>query len=102
MRILQINTVCDKGSTGRITRELADFYEKEGHECYIAFGYGKTTYSNSFKIGGKLENLFHNAFYTRLLGLHGYGTRRGTLKLLNWIAKMNNIRFNFVNPVKQL
>ena len=104
MRILQVNTVCDIGSTGRIARELADFYEKQGHECYIAFGYGKSTYKKSFKIGGKFENLFHNVFYTRLLGLHGYGTKRGTRKLLKWISEikpniihLGNLHANYIN-----
>ena len=65
MKILQINSVCDFGSTGRTTRELADYIEKQGHECYVAYGHGTTTYHNSFKIGSKWENHFHNAFYTQ-------------------------------------
>ena len=74
MKILQINSVCDFGSTGRTTRELADFLQENGHECFVAYGHGTSTYQNSFKIGTVLENHFHNAFFTRLLGLQGYGT----------------------------
>lgn len=85
MRILQINSVCDRGSTGHIARDIADILLENGHECYIAYGYGTATYPYSFKIGGKWENHFHNAFYTRMLGLHGYGTKRGTKKLIDWI-----------------
>ena len=69
MRILQINSVCDKGSTGRTTRELADFLEGNGHECYVAYDHGTTTYKKSFKIGGVLENHWHNLLYARFLGL---------------------------------
>lgn len=104
MKILQINSVCDFGSTGRTTRELADYLEQQGHECYVAYGQGNTTYHRSFKIGGKWENHFHNAFYTRLLGLHGYGTRRGTKKLISWIDKikpdiihLRNLHANYLN-----
>lgn len=104
MRILQINSVCDFGSTGRTTRELADYLEQQGHECYVAYGHGTTSFHNSMKIGGKWENHFHNAFYTRLLGLHGYGTQCGTKKLLHWIEEINpdiihlrNLHANYLN-----
>ncbi len=104
MRILQINSVCDFGSTGRTTRELADYIEQQGHECYVAYGYRTTNYHRAFKIGGKWENLFHNAFYTRLLGLHGYGTRCGTKRLLKWIDEikpdiihLRNLHANYLN-----
>ena len=104
MRILQINTVCDFGSTGRTTRELADYLEQQGHTCYVAYGQLNSAYHNSFKIGGKWENHFHNLFYTRLLGLHGYGTRRGTRKLIKWIKEikpdiihLRNLHANYLN-----
>lgn len=104
MKILQINSVCDRGSTGRNTRELAEFLLRHGHECFVAYGQGTTTYPNSFKIGGKWENHFHNAFYTRLLGLHGYGTRRGTRRLISWIKEitpdiihLGNLHANYLN-----
>lgn len=104
MRILQINSVCDFGSTGRTTREFADYLEQQGHECYVAYGQGTSSYHRSFKIGGKWENHFHNAFYTRLLGLHGYGTRCGTKKLIEWIEEikpdiihLRNLHANYLN-----
>lgn len=104
MKILQINSVCDYGSTGRTTRELADYIEQTGNECYVAYGHGNTNYHNSMKIGGKWENYFHNAFYTRFLGLHGYGTQCSTAKLLNWIDEikpdiihLRNLHANYIN-----
>lgn len=104
MRVLQINSVCDKGSTGRTTRELADVLQSEGHECYVAYGYRTSTYKNSFKIASYPENLFHNAFFTRMLGLHGFGTIHGTKKLVRWIEKnrpdiihLRNLHANYLN-----
>ncbi len=104
MRILQVNSVCDFGSTGRTTRELADYLEENGHECYVAYGQRSSSYHRAFKIGGKWENHFHNAFYSRLLGLHGYGTRCGTKKLLRWIDSIHpdiihlrNLHANYLN-----
>ncbi|MCR4614110.1 MAG: glycosyltransferase [Bacteroidaceae bacterium] len=104
MKILQINSVCDRGSTGRTTRELADVLLNEGHECYVAYGQGTSTYPFSFKIGGKYENHFHNLFYTRILGLHGYGTHCGTKRLIKWIEQnrpdiihLRNLHANYLN-----
>lgn len=104
MKILQINTVCDFGSTGRTTRELAEVLRQEGHECYVAYGYGSSTYPYSFKIAPYIENLFHNAFFTRILGLHGFGTIHGTRKLVRWIEAnkpdiihLRNLHANYLN-----
>lgn len=104
MKILQINSVCDKGSTGRTSRELADVLQSEGYECYVAYGYGTSTYKNSFKIAPYYENLFHNAVFTRLLGLHGNGTIRGTKRLIRWfeenkpdIIHLRNLHANYLN-----
>ena len=62
MKILQINSVCDFGSTGRTTRELADYLESQGHECYVAYGQGTSSYHRSFKIGGngKITFIMHS------------------------------------------
>ena len=40
MKVLQINTVCGKSSTGRIATDIADLLEQQGHECKIAYGRG--------------------------------------------------------------
>lgn len=104
MKILQINSVCDRGSTGHIARDIADVLLEEGHKCYVAYGHGTANYPYSFKIGGILENHFHNAFFTRLLGLHGFGTIRGTKKLIRQIDEikpdiihLHNIHANYLN-----
>lgn len=104
MKILQINSVCDYGSTGRTTRELADYLESHGHECYVAYGHGTTTFHNSMKIGSVFENHFHNLFFTRALGLHGYGTYFGTKRLIQWIehikpdiVHLQNLHANYLN-----
>ena len=38
MKVLQINSVCGRGSTGRIATDLADILAEQGHECCIAYG----------------------------------------------------------------
>jgi len=104
MKIVQINTVCGKGSTGRIAVDIANAAEKYGHECYIAFGYGSTDYHRAYKIGNKYEHLFHNIFFSRLLGLQGYGSIITTYQFIRWLDKIkpdvvhiHNLHANYIN-----
>ncbi len=103
MRVLQINTVCGLGSTGRTATELASVLISNGYESYIAYGQGTTDYQNSFKIGSKIENHLHN-LCSRVFGLQGYFTKRGTRKFITFIKKINpdiihlrNLHGNYLN-----
>lgn len=71
MRILQINTVCGYGSTGRIAVDIALEAENRGHECYIAYGHGTTTYHRAYQIGTYVERKSHNVL-SRLTGRPGF------------------------------
>lgn len=104
MKILHINTVCGLGSTGSIAADIAAECEKRGHAYYIAYGQGDTAYHRSFKIGGRWENHFHNLVCSRLLGMQGYGTYRGTKKLIAWmrelapdVVHLGNLHGNYLN-----
>lgn len=104
MRVLQINTVCGHGSTGVIAVEIAELLEQNGHECYIAYGHGKTTHPKSYKIGSRFESLLHSLIFTRILGLQGLGSLWATKRLTRWIDKINpdliqlhTLHCNFIN-----
>lgn len=103
MRILQINTVCGRGSTGSICVDIASQLEKMGHTCYIAYGQGHTNYKQSYKIGSRLENYLHN-IGSRLFGNQGYYTKKGTKKLIKYIENikpdlihLHNLHGNYLN-----
>ncbi len=103
MVILQINTVCGRGSTGSICVDIASQLEKMGHTCYIAYGQGNTDYEKSYKIGSKLENYLHN-IGSRLLGNQGYYTAKGTRRLVKYIEHvkpdiihLHNLHGNYLN-----
>jgi len=103
MKVLLINTVCGHGSTGRICTDIADVLQKRGDECFIAYGQLSTDYQNSFKIGGVLENHFHNLF-SRITGRQGYFTITGTKKLIKYIQTvepdiihLHNLHGNYLN-----
>lgn len=38
MKILQINTVCGTGSTGRIAADIHKMLIEQGHESVVAYG----------------------------------------------------------------
>lgn len=89
MRVLQINSVCGVGSTGRIATDLHSILKEQGHESYIAYGRGEAkNCENAIKIGNKLDNYFHVA-QTRLLDRHGLGSYWATKKFIKQIEKIN-------------
>lgn len=90
MKILFVNTTCGIGSHGRICGELAEEYERKGHQCRIAYGRGCSDKYKRFgyKIGNKLSILF-NVLATRLFDAHGYLCFFATKKFLMWAEKFN-------------
>ena len=60
MKVLQINTVCGTGSTGRIPTDIHRILIDEGHESYIAYGRGlPKNCNNAIRIGSKVDNYTH-------------------------------------------
>ena len=89
MKVLQINSVCGYGSTGRIVQDLYNTLKENGHECIVAYGRGKAPDNvQTIKIGNKLDTYFQ-VFLTRLFDKHGFGSRRATRKLIKQIEKYN-------------
>ena len=89
MRVLQINSVCGYGSTGRIATDLYNLLEENGHECLIAYGRGTTSDGiNSYRIGTKFDNYLHVA-ETRLFDLHGFASTSATKKFIKNAKKYN-------------
>lgn len=89
MKVLQINSVCGVGSTGRIAKDIHDVLIERGHESVIAYGRGSAIgCENTIKIGGKLNNYFH-LVKTRLLDRHGFASRSATEVFLKQVEKLN-------------
>jgi len=103
LKILQINTVCGIGSTGRIVNDLANELNKQGDICYIAYGQHQNNYNNSFKIGTTIENHLHN-IGSRLFDKQGFFSNAGTYKLIAYIKEnlpdiihLHNLHGNYIN-----
>jgi len=89
MKVLQINSVCGIGSTGRIATELHKDLIDKGHESYIAYGRGEPiNCENAIKIGTKFDNFTH-LFATRLFDRHGFGSVAATKDFIRWVEDLD-------------
>ncbi|HHX68153.1 MAG TPA: glycosyltransferase [Gallicola sp.] len=89
MKVLQINSVCGIGSTGRIAIDIHNILIDQGHESYIAYGRGlPKNCDDAIRIGTKIDNYTHVA-KTRLLDKHGFGSKRATKEFVKEIKKID-------------
>jgi putative colanic acid biosynthesis glycosyltransferase len=89
MKVLQINSVCGIGSTGRIATDIHDILIEQGHESYIAYGRDlPKNCENAIRIGTKIDNYTHVA-KTRLLDKHGFGSIKATKEFINKVIDIN-------------
>ena len=104
MKILQINSVCGVGSTGRIATDLYKVLEEQGHECKIAYGRGTAPEGiDTIKIGSNLDNYTH-VFKTRVFDKHGFGSVNATKKFIEEVKEydpdiihLHNIHGYYIN-----
>lgn len=86
--ILQINTVVNSGSHGRIAEEIGLLALVNGWDSYIAFGRkNRPSQSKLIKIGNGLDIIFHG-LQTRLLDKHGFGSKKATIKFIKEIEEI--------------
>lgn len=86
-KLVQINVVCN-GSTGRIMNQIQSEAISQGWEAYSFYGRGKPSNDKCYKIGNKLDVLWH-VFLSRFLGKHGHGSKRATKQLVKKIKEIN-------------
>ena len=81
MKILQVNCVYKKGSTGRIVYLISEMLTGNGVENWIACQYDDSGASNVFSISSKLDMKLH-ALLSRITGKNASFSVRATRKLL--------------------
>lgn len=87
-KLLQINSVVNIGSTGRIVEEIGQLAIQNDWESYIAYGrMNGVSKSILVKIGTELDIRFHG-LQTRLFDNHGLGSKKATIKLIEQIIKI--------------
>lgn len=84
-KLLQINTVINSGSTGRIAEEIGQKAMSLGWESYIAYGRNdRPSKSHKIKIGNEIDLKWHGA-ETRLFDRHGFASVNATKKLIEQV-----------------
>lgn len=104
MKVLQINSVCGYGSTGRIATDLYDTLKQEGHDCVIAYGRGTAPEGyQTIKIDSEWDVRMHG-LKTRLTDREGFGSRKATERFIEKVKTydpdvihLHNLHGYFIN-----
>lgn len=104
MRVLQINTTVNSGSTGRIAEEIGNYLISNGDESIIGYGRGQgKSNSTAIRIGDDWDMRLHGV-KTMLFDRHGFGSASASKKFFSEIEKdkpdiihLHNIHGYFVN-----
>lgn len=87
--ILQINSVVNSGSTGRIAEEIGQTAIAAGWMSFIAYGRNdRPSQSELIKIGNDWDIKIHG-IQTRLFDRHGLGSRSATKELIGKIKEIS-------------
>ena len=93
-KVIQINSSCNRGSTGRITEQIGRKAKERGYDCYMAYGrYYQPSELKIIKMGGKWSNGIHGVV-SRLLDNHGLMSRRTTKDL---VAQLKEIKPDIIH-----
>lgn len=87
MRIVQINSVYGRGSTGRIAADIHQELRREGHESWVAYGRYSAEAEGVRRFGTNAEFLTHVAA-TLTLDDHGLWSKRATREMGAWLEEL--------------
>ena len=89
MILVQINSVYNTGSTGKIVKNLHYSAIKNNIDSYVFYGRGNITQDqNVFKISNNIDVMYHGLI-TRFFDKHGLGSREITRNLVKKLIKLN-------------
>lgn len=87
MRIVQINSVCGRGSTGKICVAVSELLSKKGVENYILYSRWRSDYPLATKYGDDHDAKWQ-AFREKLYGTCGFEAKRATRNLIKCLAEI--------------
>lgn len=89
MKVLQINSVCGRGSTGRIVLDIHNALIGQGHKSLVAYGREPAIgCENAIRIGTR-KDIYVHGLYTRILDKHGLGSQKATRQFIKNIEAEN-------------
>ena len=109
MKVLLLNSIADKMSTGQIMYELYTYLKGNGHIVSFCYGRGKVVENPDFlRIDTPIEIYIHIGA-SRVTGLQGYFSNHATTKLIKHIIEfkpdvvvLGNIHGYYVNAFRLL
>lgn len=88
MKIIQINCVYDNGSTGKIVRDLHQYYCATEHDSFVIYGRGKkSNHKNVHKCATEMGSKARNLISRYTGNLYGMG-KTGTQAIIRKIKKI--------------
>ena len=91
MKVIEINSVCGTGSTGRIACQIADVVVQNGGDAQVAYGrsyYEKGCNVPSYRIGSDIDVKLH-AGLSRITDRQGFYSKKATIRLVKYIRQYN-------------
>lgn len=88
MRVLQINTGVNTGSTGRIAEDIGKLLLDKGHESFIAYGRGSRPSASSLIRIGKQMDVYLHGLKTALTDRHAFGSTAATKAFIREIDRI--------------
>lgn len=88
MKIVQINSVCGKGSTGKICVAISELLTQEGIENYILYASGNSSYHLGIKYMSDVQVKIQT-LKSRIFGNYGMNSRAATLRLLKELDRIS-------------
>jgi len=89
VKLLQINSIVNSGSTGRIAEDIGNVAINSGHESYIAYGRGNRPSSSQLIRIGKQLDVYWHGITTLLTDRHGFSSAKATEKLIHIVDQIN-------------
>lgn len=103
MKIVQINALCGKGSTGKICVDVSKLLTERGIENYILYSMNKSDYPLGIKFTDE-KYLKVQALKSKIFGNYGFNSRKATKSLIKELERINpdiihihNIHSNDIN-----
>ena len=87
MKVVQINTVCGFGGTGKICVGISKVLCNQNIENYILYCSGNSDYPYGIKCTERFPKL--QALRSRILGNYGFNSRRTTKRLIEELEKVS-------------
>jgi len=88
-KLLQINSVVNSGSTGRIAEEIGQTAIAAGWESYIAYGRNERPSSSKLIRIGNDKDIKLHGLQTRLFDRHGLGSKGATTDFIRQVEEIN-------------